>query len=245
LLRSPGRPREGAQGTVRIILALLLGFVTATAQSGMGVIEGRVRFTGTPPPPTVLTQDGSAQPVLYVSDSAGLRYAVVYLPDGPKDKAPPAAVVSVNQRNFIFEPQVLAVRAGQTVQFTNDDPANHNVRADDSNPANRFNIDTATGTAAANVHRFASMPAGVPVQLSCDIHPWMATWIYVFDHDRFAVTTADGSFRIQNVPAGRHRLAVRQPSGRLARDLTVDVRPGKTTRLDVRFSPADLGTAAR
>jgi hypothetical protein len=131
------------------------------------------------------------------------------------------------------------------VQFTNDDPANHNVRADDSNPANRFNLDTATGSAAANVHRFASMPAGRPVQLSCDIHPWMAAWIYVFDHDRFAVTTADGSFRIQNVPAGPHRLAVRQPSGRLARDLTVDVRPGETTRLDVRFSAADLGMPMR
>ena len=230
---------------MRIVIALLLGLLAATAQSGMGVIEGRVRFTGTPPPPTVLTQDGSAQPVLYVSDTGGLRYAVVYLPDAPKDKSPPADVATVNQRNFIFAPQVVAVRAGQTVQFTNDDPANHNVRAGDANPANRFNLDTATGTAAANVHRFASMPAGMPVQLSCDIHPWMAAWIYVFDHDRFAVTAADGSFRIPNLPAGPHRLAVRQPSGRLARDLTVDVRPGETTRLDVRFSPADLGMPAR
>ena len=202
-------------------------------------------FTGTPPPPTVLTQDGSVQPVLYVSGAAGLRYAVVYLLDAPKDSAPPAAVVTLNQRNFIFEPQVLAVRAGQTVHFTNDDPASHNVRSNDSNPANRFNIDTATGAAAGNVHRFASMPDGVPVQLSCDIHPWMAAWVYTFDHDRFAVTTADGSFRIQNLPPGRHRIAVRQPSGRLARDLAVEVRPGETTRLDVRFSPADIGMTGR
>jgi plastocyanin len=37
----------------------------------------------------------------------------------------------LNLRRFIFEPQVLAVRAGQTVQFTIDNTANHNVRAQD------------------------------------------------------------------------------------------------------------------
>ena len=230
---------------IRIVSALLVGLLTATAQSGMGVIEGRVTFIGPPPPPTLLTQDGSAQPVLYVNDTGGLRYAVVYLPDALKDKAAPAEVLTVNQRSFIFEPQVLAVRAGQTVQFTNADPANHNVRADDSNPGNKFNIDTATGAAASNVHRFAPTAAGQPVQLSCDIHPWMAAWVYVFDHSRFAVTTADGSFRIPNVPPGRYRIAIRQPSGRLSRDLAVDVRSGETTRLDVRFTPVDIGMPAR
>jgi plastocyanin len=224
---------------------LLLGLSTATAQSVTGAIEGRVTFIGPPPPPAVLTQDGGVQPVLYVSGAGGLRYAVVYLADAPKDGASPAAVVTLNQRNFIFEPQVLAVRAGQTVQFTNDDPAHHNVRSNDANPANRFNLDTASGAAAANAHRFASTPAGVPVQLSCDIHPWMAAWVYAFDHDRFAVSAADGSFQIRNVPPGRHRIAIRQPSGRLARDLTVDVRPGETIQLEVRFSPPDIGMTGR
>ena len=64
-------------------------------------------------------------------------------------------------------------------------------------------------------------------------------WVYVFEHDRFAVTAADGRFRIAGVPAGRHRLTVRQPSGRLARDLFVDVRAGETTTVDVRFTPAN------
>jgi hypothetical protein len=73
----------------------------------------------------------------------------------------------------------------------------------------------------------------------------MAAWVYVFTHDRFAVTTADGSFRISNVPPGRYRIAIRQPSGRLSRDLAVDVRPGETTRLDVRFTPADVGMPVR
>jgi hypothetical protein len=40
-------------------------------------------------------------------------------------------------------------------------------------------------------------------------------------------------------------VAVRQPSGPLARDLAIDVRAGAATRLDVRFTDADLGMPAR
>jgi plastocyanin len=220
-------------------LAALSVAVETTGQTSSGSIEGRVTFAGMLPPTTV-TQNGGSQPVLYVDSSGGLRYAVVYLPDAPKSAARPGAVATVNQRNFIFEPQVLAIRAGQTVRFTNNDVANHNVRAQDSNPANTFSISTAPGSIGPARHRFASMSPERPVQLSCDIHSWMAAWIYAFEHDQFAVTAADGRFRIPTVPAGRYRVAVRQPSGRLARDLAVAVRAGETKWLDVQIAPADL-----
>jgi hypothetical protein len=73
----------------------------------------------------------------------------------------------------------------------------------------------------------------------------MAAWLYVFEHDQFVVTSANGSFRIDHVPPGRHAIAVRQPSGRLARDVVVDVRPAETTRLDVRFTSSDIGMPRR
>ena len=237
-------------GPLCAAMALALTYIsvpdpTATAQSKSGTIEGRITFAGTPPPSTVLTQDGDSQPVLYVDRSGGLRYAVAYLPDTPRSSTPPSSPMTLNQRRFIFEPQVLAVRAGQTVRFTNDDPAFHSVRAKDTNPENTFSIDTGSGAVGPAVHRFAPMPAGQALELSCDIHPWMAAWLYVFEHDQFAVTSEDGSFRIQDVPPGRHRVAVRQPSGRLARDLAVDVRPGESTRLDVEFTPVDIGPPKR
>jgi plastocyanin len=215
------------------------------AQPNSGAIEGRVTFSGTPPSPTMLTEDGDAQPVLYLDGSGGLRYAVVYMPDAPKSTTPLPPPITMNQRRFMFEPQVLAVRAGQTVRFTNDDPAQHNVRTRDSNPANTFSIDTASGALKPLEHQFAPTAPGRALELSCDIHPWMAAWVYVFEHDQFGVTSANGSFRIDNVPAGRHAIAVRQPSGRLARDLVVDVRPVETTRLDVRFTSSDIGMPRR
>jgi hypothetical protein len=211
-----------------------------TAAGVPGRIEGRVVFDGTPPPPTIVIQDGGFQPVLYVDRSGGVRYAVVFLPDarsGGLDLSMPAVM---NQRDFIFVPQLLAVRAGQLVRFTNDDSANHNVRAQDANPANTFSISTAPGTIVPDSRRFAPTAIDRPLRLSCDIHPWMAAWIYVFDNERFVVTGGDGRFRIDNVPAGRHRVAIRQPSARLTRDLIVNIRSGEPTELDVRFTAADV-----
>jgi len=237
----------------RLIVSLAIAIALSGAQQapavgegpGTGTIAGRITFDGTPPPPASVGQDGGSQPVLYVNRSGGLRYAVVFLPDARAGADAPAAVATMNQRNFVFEPQVMAVRGGQPVRFTNGDPANHNVRAPGSHPANSFSINTAAGPVDPHSRRFAPTPPDRPLELSCDIHPWMAAWIYVFDHDRFTVTEADGSFRIADVPSGRHRIAVRQPSGRLARDVAVDVHPGETARLDVRFTPADAGMPSR
>jgi hypothetical protein len=84
-----------------------------------------------------------------------------------------------------------------------------------------------------------------PVRLSCDIHPWMAAWVYAFEHDQFAATDADGRFRIDRVPAGRHRVAVHQPGGGLQRDVGVEVRASEIARLDVRFTPTDVHLRSR
>jgi plastocyanin len=238
--------RPALLGTlVTVALTWIAPAAYPQTQRAAGAIEGRVIFDGRPPPPTIVIQEEGSQEVLYVARSGGLRYAVVFLQDGRPSGRSPEKTATMNQRNFIFEPQVLAVRAGQLVRFTSDDPANHNVRSRDANPANAFNIATSSGSVGPDSHRFASMKAGRPVELSCDIHPWMAAWVYVFDHGQFAVTEADGSFRIDNVPAGHYRLAVRQPSGRLTKDLEVDVRGGGTTHMNVRFTPSDIGMPSR
>jgi hypothetical protein len=221
-------------------LSVACGTAVQAQQPATGDIEGRISFSGTPPRGTQVEETGSTQPVLYVNRTGGLRHAVVYLPDArQRGEIPPPAIM--NQRRFVFEPQVLAVRAVQLVRFTNDDPANHNVRAHGTTKANTFSINTASGAVDETGRTFVATPAERPLELSCDLHPWMAAWLYVFDHDHFAVSDATGAFRLEGVPAGRHRIAVRQPGGRLARNLAVDVVAGQTARIDVVFTAADLG----
>jgi plastocyanin len=222
--------------------SVALAFVISQPPS-TGAIEGRVIFEGTPPAPTFVVEGGRTQHVLYVDKSGGLQYAVVYLNvprSGPTD--PPPA--TLNQRDFIFEPQVLAVSAAQPVRFTSDDPANHNVRSD-ANGRNAFSVNTAAGAPPPPPRTFAPTSPDDPVVVSCDIHPWMIAWVYAFDRDRFIVTDAGGRFRFENVPAGRYRMGVRQPAGRLTRDVAVEVADGKITTVAVRFTPNDLAVPTR
>jgi plastocyanin len=229
---------------VFLVLALFTSHLlshAAPAQVQTGIVEGRVTFDGQVPPPVIVIQDGGQQPVLYLDGAGGLRFAVAFIADARTGGVSPSDAALVNQRHFIFEPQVLAVRVDQPVRFSSEDSANHNVRARDANDANTFSVNTATGSPGPFVHRFGAAAFPRPVELSCDIHPWMAAWVYVFNHDQFAVTGADGTFRIDRIPVGRHTLSVRHPAGGLARDTSVDIRPGVGTRVDIRFVSADLG----
>jgi plastocyanin len=208
-----------------------------------GAIEGRVIFEGTPPAPTFVIEGGRTQHVLYVDQAGGLQYAVAFVNAG-RDDAPRSSLATLNQRDFIFEPQVLAVRGGQAVRFTSDDPAAHNVRSANTTGPNAFSLNTAAGSPPPQ-HRFGATAPDRPVVLSCDIHPWMIAWVYAFDHRPFTVTDAHGRFRLDNVAPGRYLLGIRQPAGGLTRDLTVDVAAGRTAAVDVRFTENDLAVPTR
>ena len=135
----------------------------------------------------------------------------------------------MDQVNHRFVPRVLAVRAAQTVLFTNSDPANHNVRASSRVASNEFNV--FTGNEGSYQRVFAANPKQQPVRVGCDIHPWMCGWIYVFEHSHFAVTDARGEFRIPGVPPGEYRLHIVQPDPGHKERQKVVVEPGETSKV--------------
>jgi hypothetical protein len=47
-----------------------------------------------------------------------------------------------------------------------------------------------------------------PVSVVCDYHPWMKAFHFPLDHPYFAVTDADGKFKIEGLPAGKHSFNV-------------------------------------
>jgi plastocyanin len=205
---------------------------------GTGTIEGEVLYEGTVPTPTIVMEGGRTQHVLYLGPNGGLRFAVGYLQaatEGPGDDLEPA---TLNQSGFIFEPQVLAVREGQPVRFTNEDGANHNVRSEPRDMRNRFSL--YTGAGQSQTRRFRAEPDHRPIAITCDIHPWMMAWIYSFAHPHFAVTDAAGRFRIEGVRPGLHQLSVRHPAGGLQRDLRVRVTRGQVASVKVRFTSGEL-----
>jgi RNA polymerase sigma factor (sigma-70 family) len=152
------------------------------------------------------------------ANNRGIMNAVVFLrPDSDDRRAefpaeaihpdlakPKPADRTVRAARGQFEPRVLAVRAGDRVVFDNQLPVPTNVRYDAAGP-DSFNVLVGKGT----THATKPLPAAArPDGYSSTIYPWMAGWVWAFDHPYFAVTDANGHFEIPNAPAGQWRLVV-------------------------------------
>jgi plastocyanin len=164
--------------------------------------------------------------------SGGIAGAVVYLTGIEAGKPWAAETAGLNNAQCRFEPHVLVVRSGSPISVTNSDGCVHNVNtfARRNPPTNASLPPTAAG--GQPVTRTFAVPEEVKVV--CDSHQWMSAWIVARDNPYFAVTDADGQFRITDVPAGRHRATVwHERLGRFETD--VEVATSGEARLDHVF----------
>jgi len=99
--------------------------------------------------------------------------------------------------NCRFEPHVLFVQAGQELTIKNSDTVGHNSNIATVKNAPSNNLIPAGGEVKA---KFTADEA-VPAQVTCNIHPWMKGWLVVRDNPYAAVSKADGSFEIADLPA--------------------------------------------
>ena len=144
--------------------------------------------------------------------------------------------IVVDQQNFQFQPETVAIRRGDSVKFTNADPATHNVQA--SNDIATFNANMAGG----GEHTVKFDRAGgirQPVQIGCVFHSAMRAWILVFDHPWYQVTPSTGKFRLTDIPPGQYDLEMVHMAGGLRWRKRLDVKAGETARVDIRVSPDD------
>ena len=257
----PHRSYPVAWGALPVIYSLLIcGIVSAEEPpkpsdkqpQAANVVTGQVTYAGEIPLAPIANAAGTRRPLLTVDKrTGGLRNAVVSLtmdegaagvvPQVPPTDGLPAAVV--DQIDETFVPRVVAVRAGQAVEFRNSDGGNHNVRAASTIARNEFN--TFTGPGGKYEHQFAAHPKERPVLIGCDIHPWMRAWVFVFEHPYFTVTDEAGRFMIENVPPGSYTLRVRQPDGGLSHDERIHVSSTKSSRVSIRFTNSDLAKSVK
>ena len=167
-----------------------------------------------------------------------LAEAVVALKPSAAARRPSrkVATVVVDQKDFQFTPETIAVRAGDRVKFLNSDKVLHNVRT--THPRHSFNVNTPSGD--AHIETFAK--AGgmrLPYRIGCVFHSAMRSWIFVFDHPHFQVTKTDGRFHLKDIPPGEYILQIAHPAGQLRSSRSLRVEAGVTTRLDLTVSPDD------
>jgi plastocyanin len=147
------------------------------------------------------------------------RPSVVYLETVPQPafEAPSPTRAVLDQRNETFVPPVLAITVGSTVEFPNSDKVYHNVFS--LSKTRRFDL----GRYPRGQSRSVVFDRPGVVRVFCEIHSHMSAFILVFAHRFFAVTDAEGRYRIDGVPAGSYTLALWSEGGvRERRELHLD-----------------------
>jgi plastocyanin len=164
-----------------------------------GAIRGRVELRQ--PPPDVARRPNVADVSMPKGhDPTDRRRSVVYLETAPRaafeHRDEPRA--KLDQRNEAFVPHVLAIVAGTTVEFPNNDRTYHNVFS--------FSATRPFDLGRYAVGRSKSIKFDRPgiVRVFCDIHSHMSAFILVFAHRYFSVTDDEGHYRIDNVPPGAY-----------------------------------------
>jgi hypothetical protein len=153
--------------------------------------------------------------------------AVVYL-DGDFPAQPPGRA-EVAQRHYQFTPGLLPVRRGTVVAFPNLDDEYHSVFS--YSKPKRFDLGR---------YHMEESPAelvfdqpGV-VRLYCEIHDHMRGTILVLDTPYFTKTAADGRYRLDHLPPGRHVLKAWRDEGPVL-ERVVELPERGTMRVD--FTP--------
>ena len=175
--------------------------------------------------------------------SKGLANVLIQVKSGLPDMefAPAAEELVFTQSGCIYDPHVLVIRVGQTVKILSPDGTLHIVHVFGKVNA-EFN--QAMPSFQTEIERVFDQVEDVPFAIKCDVHPWMNAFGVVLDHPYAAVTAADGSYSIPNLPAGTYQVEVwHELLG--SQTHAVTVAEGGTTTLDLALLPPDADQATR
>ena len=174
----------------------------AVPTSRLGSISGIVRLNAAP---------AEAPPRL--SPYSQQRYRAQAAPPAPSTVADAVVYVEVQgvdaeegpaativQRNMRIMPRVTALTVGTEARFPNEDDVFHNLFS--LSEPKRFNL----GRYPPGESESVEFDEPGIVRLFCDIHSDMSGVVMVLDTPFFTRPEADGSYRIQNIPAGTHRV---------------------------------------
>lgn len=151
--------------------------------------------------------------------------AVVYaeLVDRPSPVSPGKG--TIQHRNKTFLPHVVAVPAGSTIAFPNEDPIFHNAFS--LSPPEPFDM----GLYRAGTSKARQFGKPGVYHVFCNIHPQMSAFLVVTPTSYVTVADKDGAFRL-DVPAGRYRVtALSERAAAVAVEITVTSGPATVSGL--------------
>lgn len=129
--------------------------------------------------------------------------AMVYFrPRGVQAAVPAPVTATMTTRRKQFVPRVLAITAGSTVRFPNEDPILHNVFS--TSPDNSFDAGQYhTGPGVTHTFDHAGL-----VKVYCNVHHSMFGYILVLDTPHYTRPDVQGRFELRGLPEGEGELVV-------------------------------------
>ena len=218
-------------------------------QGSGGTIVGHVHYMGPTPVNPILRMGADPRcnklyvgkrptaPIFVVGADGAMANVLATLEGSFPDTPVPTTPVVLDQKDCMYAPRVLGALIGQTLHVTNQDPTAHNIHSL-SKSGNDFNT---TQLIKGPPFEY-KLKAGEILRVTCDNHTWMTAYIGIVDNPYFAVTAADGTFTIANVPPGKQTIRVwHEAMG--TQTQTVDVQAGKMTTVDFSYTPGQKPAA--
>jgi hypothetical protein len=248
--------RQFVAGTVAAAAGLCAPtIIKAAANSGCELI-GRFEYEGDAPERKKLTVDKDIDccgkfdirdESLMVGEDRGLMNVYVYVRSRGVEVLPEVAErvedkVTLDNLDCIFQPHCMSLWAEkQEFYIVNSDPVAQNVAFSPLGdlPAN---IVMPVGADATWTFRRSQT---LPVPIACNYHPWESAYILPRDNPYVAISAADGTFRISNLPPGELEFQAWQerldyldipqwPKGRF----TVALEPGVKDLGTIKLNPS-------
>jgi plastocyanin len=199
---------------------------TAGAQGG-GSVEVEVKYNGAPVIEKLKvnkdTEKCGTEAVIekvVVGPNKGLANTVASVP-GVKGASKAKAVI--DQKGCKFIPHVVVMQPGE-IEIKNSDDILHNIHTySTANPP----INKAQPKFRKTMTEKFEKPE--VIKFTCDVHSWMLGWVAVTPGPA-AVTNQEGVAKIENVPAGKHKIEVwHEILGKQERE--VEVKAGQATKV--------------
>lgn len=112
----------------------------------------------------------------------------------------------MDQKGLMFQPHIMAVQQGTTVEFLNSDTVAHNVFWISVGGNKKLGHNLGTWPQGEKRPFKFDNPGVVP--LFCNVHPDMSGYIVVSPTPYFVVTDKSGNYKIDNVPDGSYTVTV-------------------------------------
>jgi len=182
-----------------------------TKDDTTGSIEGQVVFEGkkpAPKPDISITNDEQTKGchehgemalkdnTLLIGDKGGVANVVMTIKAADFERKVPTEAIVVDQKGCRFDPHIVVVPQGAKVKFANSDGTTHNVHTfpKKNKPENK---NVAGGSSMEQV-----LDKSETILVKCDVHPWMKGYVVVTDATHYAVSDAQGNFKISGLPPG-------------------------------------------